>query len=139
MKERPTPESEVLAVLEAWALATRQNRTDDILKNHAADLVIFDVLPPLQYESAEAYRRSWGEWQPETQGEAVFNLEGLAITAGSEVAFAHGFVRCGGTLPDGQTFQDLVRATFCLQKTDGFWVVQHQHVSKPFEPADNAV
>jgi ketosteroid isomerase-like protein len=62
-------ETEVRAVIEAWAKATRQNRKDDVLKNHVSDLVVFDVLPPMKYESAESYRRSWDGWQPETQGE----------------------------------------------------------------------
>ena len=129
----PTAESEVRAVLEEWAAATRENRRDNILKNHSPNLVIFDVLPPMKYESAESYRCSWDQWQPETQGEAVFNLEDLTVTAGNDVAFAHSFIRCGGTLPDGRTFQDLVRATFCLRSVHGSWVVEHQHVSKPFE------
>ena len=128
-----TAESEVRAVLNGWAAATRQSRKDDILKNHAANLVVFDVLPPMKYESAESYKRSWDEWQPETQGEAVFNLEDLTITAGNDIAFARSFIRCGGTLQDGRTFQDLVRATFCLKKVNGSWVVQHQHLSKPYE------
>ncbi|MBF0235015.1 MAG: nuclear transport factor 2 family protein [Desulfamplus sp.] len=126
-------DSEVRTVLEEWAAATRQGRRDEVLKNHSAKLVIFDVLPPMKYESAESYRRSWDEWQPDTQGEAVFDLENLTITAGNDIAFAHSFIRCGGTLPDGRTFQDLVRATFCLRKVNGSWVVEHQHVSKPYE------
>ena len=128
-----TTDSEVRAVIEKWAEATRQSRRDEILKHHSANLVIFDVLPPMKYESAESYRRSWDDWQPETQGEAIFNLENLTITTGSDVAFAHAFIRCGGTLPDGKTFQDLVRATFCLKKVNGSWVVEHQHISKPYE------
>ncbi|WP_411876815.1 YybH family protein [Vulcanococcus limneticus] len=128
----PTADSEVRTVLEEWAEATRLGRRDEILKHHSANLVIFDVLPPMMYAGAEAYKCSWDEWQPGTQGEAVFNLENLTITAGSDVAFAHSFIRCGGTLPDGTTFQDLVRATFCLRKVDGSWLVEHQHVSKPY-------
>ncbi|WP_411871127.1 YybH family protein [Vulcanococcus limneticus] len=128
----PTADAEVRTVLEEWAEATRLGRRDEILKHHSANLVIFDVLPPMMYAGAEAYKRSWDEWQPGTQGEAVFNLENLTITAGSDVAFAHSFIRCGGTLPDGTTFQDLVRATFCLRKVDGSWLVEHQHVSKPY-------
>lgn len=127
-----TADREVRAVLEEWAEATRLGRWDEILKHHSANLVIFDVLPPMKYEGTESYRSSWEEWQPDTQGEAVFNLEDLTITAGNDVAFAHSFLRCGGTLPDGRTFQDLVRATFCLTRVDGSWVVQHQHVSKPY-------
>lgn len=126
-------DGEVRTVLEEWATATRQGRIDQVLNNHAANLVIFDVLPPMKYESAESYRSSWDEWQPQTEGEAVFELENLTITAGDDVAFAHCFIRCGGTLPDGRTFQDLVRATFCLRKVNGSWVVEHQHVSKPYE------
>ena len=135
MKEIPSAESEVRTVLEAWAAATRQNKQGDILQNHAKDLIIFDVLPPMKYESADSYRRSWGAWQPEAEGETIFDLEELSVTAGHDVAFAHSLIRCGGTMPDGRVFQDLVRATFCLQRVDGDWVVQHQHVSKPFQPS----
>ena len=130
---RTEADAEVRAVLEEWPAATRQSRRHDVLKHHSANLVTFDVLPPMKYDSAESYRRSWDKWHPDTQGEAVFNLENLTITAGNDVAFAYSFIRCGGTLPDGRTFLDLVRATFCLRKVNGSWMVEHQHVSKPYE------
>ena len=133
MTTKISDEAQIRSVLDDWAKATRENRTNDVLKNHASDLVIFDVLPPMKYESAEAYRRSWGDWQPETQSDGQFDLEDLSVTAGTDVGFAHCFIRCGGTTPDGRTFEDLVRATFCLQKKDGFWKVAHQHVSKPLQ------
>ncbi|MGH9841877.1 MAG: YybH family protein [Blastocatellia bacterium] len=126
-------EVQVRALLEAWASATRENRKNDVLENHAANALIYDVLPPMKYDGAESYRRSWDDWQPETQGEGQFNLEDLAITAGSDVAFASCFIRCGGTLSDGRTFDDFVRATFCLQKLNGAWKVTHQHISKPYQ------
>ncbi|MGV3527216.1 MAG: YybH family protein [Candidatus Sericytochromatia bacterium] len=125
-------ESQIRQLLEAWATATQEGRLDDVLAHHAPDVRIYDVLPPLYYDSAQAYRRSWGDWQPDTQGEAQFALQELAVVAGPEVAFAHGFIQCGGTLPNGETFADRVRATFCLQKKDGAWQVTHQHISKPF-------
>lgn len=123
----------IRVLLESWASATREGRQDDVLSNHAADVIIYDVLPPMKYESAAAYRRSWDDWQPDTQGEGRFELEDLSITAGSDIAFAHGFIQCGGTLSTGKTFQDTVRATFCLGKVYGKWRVLHQHVSKPLQ------
>jgi ketosteroid isomerase-like protein len=128
----PHDEQQIRALLNEWAKATREARLDDVLKDHSENLVIFDVLPPLKYTSAAAYRKSWGDWQPKTQGDARFELENLSVTAGDQVAFAYGFIQCGGTLPDGQVFSDTVRATFCLQKVSGTWKVVHQHVSKPF-------
>lgn len=125
-------ERQIRTILEAFARNTRQDNQDAILANHTADLLIYDVLPPMKYESAVAYRASWHEWQPETTGAGIFEFQDLAITAGSDVAFAHAFIRCGGTTPPGKAFEDIVRATFCLKKIDGSWKVAHQHVSKPF-------
>jgi ketosteroid isomerase-like protein len=64
----------------------------------------------MKYEGTDAYRRSWDDWQPDTQGEGQFDLEDLSIVAGTDVAFVHCFIRCGGALPDGKTDEDLVRA-----------------------------
>jgi ketosteroid isomerase-like protein len=128
-------DEQVREVLDQWASTTRKGLLDEVLKNHTPNVVIFDVLPPMQYEGAAAYRQSWGDWQPETQGEGVFDLQDLRIVSGTDVAFAYGFIHCGGTLPNGKTFEDLVRATFCLQKIEGAWRVSHQHISKPFGPS----
>ena len=124
--------SAIRTLLEDWTRATREGRQDDVLKNHSEVVLIYDVLPPLKYESAAAYRQSWDEWQPDAQGEMRFELEDLSVTAGAEVAFAHGLLQCGGSLPDGKTFRDTVRATFCLRKISGEWRVFHQHISKPY-------
>ena len=123
----------IRAVLEQWSSATRAGRQDAVLDNHLPDVLIYDVLAPMKYEGAAAYRKSWDEWQPDTQSEGQFELEDLSVTAGADVAFAHGFIKCGGTLPDGRTFEDLVRATFCLRKVSGSWKVAHQHISKPIQ------
>ena len=121
----------VRQLLLAWATATGTGAHDAILQGHAPDALIYDVLPPLLYQGTEAYRAGWGEWQPETQGEATFEFTELKVVAGSDVAFASGLIKCGGTLQDGRTFEDLVRATFCLQKRASEWLVTHQHISKP--------
>ncbi len=127
----PTDEQAIHRLLERWAETTRRGSQDEILANHARDVVIYDVLPPLKYESAAAYRDSWDEWQPETAGPGLFGFEELEVTAARDVAFAYGIIHCGGTLPDGKTFEDRVRATFCLRKREGRWVVAHQHISMP--------
>lgn len=130
-------EKEVRLVLQGWAKATRTGQQNEILANHLPDVLIYDVLAPMKYESAAAYRDNWEEWQPDTQGEAQFDLEDLEVTASADVAFAHCFIRCGGELPGGKKFEDLVRATFCLRKISGQWSVAHQHISKPMNTGGN--
>lgn len=126
-------DEEIKLLLTAWATATRTGALDKILINHLPDALIFDVLPPMKYEGTAAYRASWAEWQPETQGDSKFELVELSISSRADSAFATCFIECGGTLPDGSTFEDLVRATFCLLRKENSWKIAHQHISKPFE------
>jgi len=126
-----TEEDEIRALLERWAEATRHDRKDTILADWAPDAMVFDVLPPLRFEGAEAYRRSWDAWQPPFALPSLFEIHDLVITVGREVAFAHFLLRCGGTLPDGKCIEDWARATICLQKAEAAWVVRHQHISMP--------
>jgi ketosteroid isomerase-like protein len=124
-------ETLIRELLEKWADATRFGNTDEVLANHASDVTIFDVLPPLKHEGADAYRKSWDEWQPTTEGPGLFEIHDLKITAGQDIAFAHCFIHCGGTQPDGRKFEDWVRATFCFHKMEGKWLITHQHISMP--------
>jgi ketosteroid isomerase-like protein len=124
----------VRQILERWADTTRQSLLDEVLANHHPDCLIYDVLPPMKYENTDSYRRSWGDWQPNTQGEEEFALHDLKVVVDPNIAFAHCTIRCGGILSNGKPFEDLVRGTFCLQKFNGAWKVTHQHISKPFHP-----
>ena len=126
-------ENQIRVILEDWSVATRQNRKADSFKNHLPDALIYDVLPPLQYESTEIYCENCEDRQPETLGDGQFDLENLKITVGSDLAFAHCLISSGGIMPDGRAVNDLARATFCLQKLNGTWKVAHQHISKPYQ------
>jgi ketosteroid isomerase-like protein len=126
-----TDDLDIRAVLDRWARATREGRQDDILSSHAANVVLYDVLPPLRYTSAAEYRAGWDAWQPDTQGEMLFELEDLTVHAGGEVGFAYGVLQCGGKVPNGKSFRDTVRATYCLVKSPAGWRIVHQHISKP--------
>lgn len=129
--ESTAAEEKIRGVLDQWAAATRTGAQDRILANHDPDVVIYDVLPPMKYVGAAAYRESWDEWQPETEDEITFALHDLEISAGQDVAFAHGLLHCGGTTVDGTEFEDRVRATFCLRRHGERWLVAHQHISAP--------
>ncbi len=124
-------EADISKLLHLWAERTRLGLQDEVLANHDENVVIFDVLPPMQYNGTKAYRDSWAEWQPETVGDSIFELKDLRVTASDKVGFAFSQIHCGGRLPDGKTFEDNVRATFCLVKSDTGWKIVHQHGSMP--------
>jgi ketosteroid isomerase-like protein len=100
-----------------------------VLAHHAEDVVMFDVPPPHDgVRGLAAYRETWPpffEWQRR----ASFDIESLSVTAGSDVAFAYGLLRCGTPEEFAKTPESRLRLTVGLRKDGDRWVVTHEHHS----------
>ncbi|MEU4571379.1 nuclear transport factor 2 family protein [Nonomuraea sp. ATR24] len=113
----------------------RAKDLDGLRSLYAADVVSFDIEPPLQHVGVEAKMKNW------TNVFAVFEtvdyeVRDLALTVGDEVAFGHCFGRLSGTLKNGTATSGMwVRGTFCFRKADGRWLIAHDQVSVPFDLA----
>jgi ketosteroid isomerase-like protein len=100
---------------------------------YTADVVSFDVEPPLQHVGVAAKMKNWANVFTVFQ-DATYEVRDLAIVAGDEVAFGRCFGRLSGTLRNGTaTSGTWVRATFCFQQVDGQWLIAHDHVSVPLD------
>ncbi len=58
-RNRTTDEAAIRELVESWARAVRAKDFDGILANHSADMLIFDVPPPVQSKGIEADRKTW--------------------------------------------------------------------------------
>jgi uncharacterized protein (TIGR02246 family) len=128
-----TESATVRDLIEAWAKAVRAEDIDGIVAGHAPDMVFFDVPPPTQARGLAEYQKSWEDFFLWLRGSGVFDLSELTVTAGEDVAFCHGLVRCGGTEGDGRKVELQVRLTVGYRKIDGHWTVTHEHHSVPAE------
>lgn len=127
-------EAEIRTELEDWADAVRAKDVERIFAHYAPDIVAFDAIAQLQFKGADAYRKHWETCMTMCTGPMIFELHELQITAGDELAFAHGLNRCGGTGPDGKEMSGWMRMTACFRKQHGKWQVVHEHFSAPFDP-----
>ena len=118
-----TDESDIRHPAESWAKVVRRQNLEEILANHFADMLPFDVPPPIQSKGLEAYRKSWEVFFPWFQDSGIFDVMELSITAGEDVGFATALVRWRTELG--------VRLTMCLRKIGGKWTVLHEHHSVP--------
>ncbi len=125
-------EQQIRALIEAWAIAVHDGDLATVLAGHAPDIVMFDVPPPRQgVRGIDAYRDTWPpffEWQASG---AVFEIESLAVTAGTDVAFAHALLRCGTAADFARDPEQRLRLTLGLRKAGGRWIVTHEHHSFP--------
>lgn len=106
---------------------------DALARHYSDDVVSFDVEPPLQHVGRAAKMRNW-ERAFSVFARLNYEVRDLHVIVGDDVAFAHGFGRLGGTLLDGSVIEGMwVRATFCLRRIDGAWLIVHDQASVPFD------
>jgi uncharacterized protein (TIGR02246 family) len=127
-----THEQEVRTLIENWVTAVHAGDLDTVLADHAPDIVMFDVPPPYDgVRGLDAYRDTWPgffEWQ---RSGASFALESLDVTAGADVAFAHALLRCGTPDELAENPALRLRLTIGLRRSEGRWIVTHEHHSFP--------
>lgn len=132
---RPTTaDAEIRNLIESWLEAVRAKDLDAIMGHYAPDILSFDAIAQLQFKGAQAYRKHWQACFEMCPGETVFEAHELGIAAAGDVAFCHYLCRCGGTGPDGKMQVGWMRATVCCRRTNGRWLVAHEHFSAPFDP-----
>ena len=121
---------EIRGLLERWVAAVQACELDGVLRDHADDIVMFDVPPPERgVRGLLAYRDSWPPFFRWVQQGGMFEIDTLEVTAGDDVAFAHALLRCS-TRETLQNHPDKrLRLTVGLRKTGGRWLVAHEHHS----------
>ncbi|RZQ59511.1 YybH family protein [Amycolatopsis suaedae] len=125
-----TDEQQIRDLIERWATAVHDGDLDTVLADHAPGIVMFDVPPPEQgVRGIDAYRDTWPgffEWQASG---AMFEIESLEVTAGTDVAFAFALLRCGTPTELDREPERRLRLTIGLTKVEDRWTVTHEHHS----------
>ena len=115
--------------------ALRAMDLDGVMSIYAPDIVSFDIVPPLQHVGAAAKMKNWADAFAMYQRPLEYEIRDLTITIGDDVAFGHSLNRISGTSKDGKKNDVWVRFTACFRKIDGYWLIVHDHVSVPLDPA----
>jgi ketosteroid isomerase-like protein len=124
--------AQIRALIDHWAKALRAKDVDRIMSCYAADIVCFDIAPPLQSVGAEALRKNLKDWFATFNGPIGYEIADLAITAGDRAGFGRSLNRLSGMRTDGEKTDVWLRMTLCCRKTQGKWVIVHEHASVPF-------
>jgi len=128
-----TNEDQLRALIADRVRAIYDKDVEALVARVAPDVVSFDALPPLQRIGAEAIRARLQEWFGWYDGPIGYQVRDLRITAGDDITFAHFLYHVTGAMTNGNEVDMWVRTTVGLQKTDGVWVITHEHNSVPFD------
>ena len=124
-------EMEILALIERWAGAVRQEDRATIREHHDLDMLMFDVPPPFLSRGLDAYMATWETFFSTAERPVAFDFHDIEITAGDDVAFATAVGSCVYFDAKGHREPLQFRLTMGLRKIDGRWRVMHEHHSVP--------
>ena len=99
------------------------------------DLFVFDVVPPREYPSWDAYKKDFEALFAAFPGPVENKLSDLSISVAGSVAYGHNIQTVAFTAKDGSKFNLVVRVTDVLRKIKGKWLIVHEHVSVPVDLA----
>lgn len=123
-------ETELRELIARWSKAVRDEDLAGIRADHDPDMLMFDVPPPLQSRGLDEYMATWTPFFRCQAKPVEFDFREVAITAGSDVAFATAIGTCGDT-SSGQRVDLNFRLTMGFRKQDGRWRIMHEHHSIP--------
>ncbi|MBO0679588.1 nuclear transport factor 2 family protein [Mycolicibacterium sp. S2-37] len=125
-----TDETTIRELITRWVGAVATCDQDGVVTDHDDAIVMFDVPPPYDgVRGIDAYRDSWPPFFDYIRSGARFELLELSITAGADVAFAYGLLRCSTDEDFAANPDNRLRLTMGLRKQNGHWSIAHEHHS----------
>ena len=135
-----TTQSAVGTLFDARSEAIWTKDIERLMSLYSPDIVYFDLVPPLQYVGADALRDRFLEWFDSFESPIGQEITDLNVVESGDAAIAHMLIRASGILRNGQEVGFWVRATDGCQRSDGEWLITHEHISLPVDPMSrNAV
>jgi ketosteroid isomerase-like protein len=128
-----TDEADIRQRLDRFLAAVRAMDLDGVRPIYAADLVSFDIVPPLKHLGADAKMKNWANVFATYERPLGYEIRDLTINASETVAFARSLNRIEGTLKNGNRNGYWLRWTTCWRKVDGNWLIAHDQVSVPVD------
>lgn len=129
----PADEAAIRERIRELVDAVQTMDVDRLKAIYGPDIVSFDVGPALQSLGAAAKWKNWEEAFTLLQSPLEYEVRDLTITMDGNLAFTHSFNRLTGTFKNGERTGFWVRATCCFRKTEGRWLMVHDHVSVPLD------
>lgn len=133
-KSKPKADAEIKTQVEAWLAAFKAKDSAKVMSFYGPgdSVLAFDVIPPRQYATAEAYKKDYEDLFKLIDGPLNAEVNDLSITTnGGDMGYSHSIDHVTGKTADGKPLDFTVRVTDVYRKIGGKWLIVHEHVSVP--------
>jgi ketosteroid isomerase-like protein len=134
---RADDKADIQALEQRVGAGIRAKDADAVMANYVPgdSLVVFDLIPPRQYNGSDAYKKDWAGVFGGCADSPKFEISDLDITADGKLAFSHSIQHFACTDAKGNKLEMTMRATDAYRKVKGKWLIVHEHLSAPIDLA----
>jgi uncharacterized protein (TIGR02246 family) len=135
IRDQGVAEEEVRQVHHSWYDGTAAKDLDGLMAAIADDIVSYEHETLLEYVGVDAVREVCARGLDAGGADVSLDVPDLRILVREDLAVAWGLnhVRVAGE--DGQASEMWSRGTRVFERRDGAWLMVHQHLSFPLDPA----
>src|SRR5207245_7227441 len=112
---RKNDEAAIQGLLDDYIRSLHDKNIEGVMSIYTQEVVSFDIVPPLRYRGADAFRNVWEETFSAFQGPIGYEIHDLNFTMGDDVAFTHSLNRISGTMNNGRKTNLWLRWTACFR------------------------
>lgn len=124
---------QIHAQLDRWAKAFEARDVNGVMAVYAPGVTAYDVVPPLQYKGADAYRKDYAEFFAAFDGPLHVDVTDEHLEVTGNLAVDYGLERISGKMKDGTPVDFWLRYTSVFKVIGGKWLDIHDHVSVPVD------
>jgi len=124
-------EVEIQQRIESLAEAIRNKNLDQVMAHYAPDVIVFELVPPLDVRGIDGYRKNFQNWFASMSSRISYEMMDVHISAGDSYAFCHYLSHVTGARTGGGRADYWVRVSSGWRKVNGEWLVAHEHISMP--------
>ncbi len=124
-------EAEIRHWMDDFKRAFEARDTKAVMALYAPDVLVYDIVPPLQYSGTAAYTKDWETYFAGYKGRLTLESRDCRISASGDLAIFTCLEHTTGTLTDGKPVSIWLRNTTALRRVNGRWLDFHDHVSVP--------
>lgn len=132
-----TDETAIRAIYKEFSEAIAAKNLKKIMSVYTTgdELLVFDAFTPRQYNGASAYQKDYEGFFASFPGPAKSTVSNLNIKVSGNLAYTSCIDQWTITGADNKPIDMLFRCTEVLEKRNDKWLIIHEHISFPVDPA----
>ncbi|MDQ7905033.1 SgcJ/EcaC family oxidoreductase [Phytohabitans sp. ZYX-F-186] len=135
-RDRTAAERDLRRLHQRWFDSTAAKDLDGLMAPIADDVVSYEHDQPLRHVGIRAVREVCAAGLDAAgDGTVTWTVPDLRILVDGDLAVAWGLNHIRVEPADGQAVESWSRGTRVFQRGDGAWLMTHQHLSYPYDPA----